>query len=170
MFASAIAPPPFVEHHRHADRRPVLRAAAELDVGRARAAVLADPDRREDLLRPDGGREHALEELGGRDEPLGAGADDEHLRVEREQARGQVGGRVAVGDRAADRAAVTHLRVADLGRRGREQRRLLAHERVGREVVVARERADRERVAVVADVAQLREPPHVDEQRRAARP
>ena len=54
-------------------------------------------------------------------------------RAERQHHRGQVGGRIAVGERAADRPAVAHLRVADhaRGRRG-DDRAVLLQERVGR--------------------------------------
>ena len=44
--------------------------------------------------------------------------------AEGEHHRGQVGRRVAVGQRAADRAAVAHLRVADLAGRVGQQRHL----------------------------------------------
>ena len=47
-------------------------------------------------------------------------------RPQRQQRRRQVGRRVAVGDRAADRAPVAHLRVADLARDVGQQRHLLA--------------------------------------------
>ena len=74
---------------------------------------------------------------------------------EREHDGGQVGGGVAVRERAAERAAVADLRVADLTGRGGEERRVLAQHRVVLDVVVAREPADGERVAVVADVRQV---------------
>ena len=57
-----------------------------------------------------------------------AGRDE--LAVERERDRAEVAGRVGVGERAAERAAVAHLRVGHGRRRLRDQRRVLLHERV----------------------------------------
>ena len=91
----------------------------------------------------------------------------DELGVEREQDRGEVGGRVAVRDRAADRAAVAHLWVADERGGLSDQRAVLREHRIADELRVPGERADRDPVAVLADVAQLVEPADVDEQRRA---
>ena len=64
---------------------------------------------------------------------------------EREHHRRQVGRRVAVGERAADRAAMPHLRVADHARRRRDDRAVLLDERVAvHDRLVARQRPDRE--------------------------
>ena len=70
------------------------------------------------------------EEVGGGDLALAARALGHERRAEREQRGRQVGGRVAVGDRAADRAAVAHLRVADLAGGVLQQRHVLG-EQVG---------------------------------------
>ena len=67
-------------------------------------------------------------------------------------------------ERAAERAAVAHLRVADRARDRPEQRRLRGHHVGRREVVVAGARADGQLVAVDARVAQLVQPPDVDQQ------
>ena len=61
---------------------------------------------------------------------------------------------------------VADLRVADPGRRRGDQRVRLAEQRVVRDVVVARERADRDPVAVLAHVAEVGQAADVDEQRR----
>ena len=71
-----------------------------------------------------------------------------------------------MGDRAADRAAVAHLRVADQRGGLRDQRAALGQHRVADEVGVPRERADRDPVALVAHVAEVGEAADVDEQRR----
>ncbi len=75
-----------------------------------------------------GGLERRLQEAGealrDRQPPLAARTAHDQLGVERQQDRGRVGGRVAVGDRAADRPAVAHLRVADRAHRLGENRAL----------------------------------------------
>jgi hypothetical protein len=71
-----------------------------------------------------------------------------------------------VSDRAADRASVAHLRVADLRGGVRDNCALFTHESVTLEVVVARERADGDPIALLAHVGEVREPADVDEQLR----
>ena len=70
-------------------------------------------------------------------------------------------------DRAADRAAVPHLRVADEVGRVRNDRAPLREQRVADDLRVAGERSDRDPVAVLAHVAQVPQPADVDEERRA---
>ncbi len=57
--------------------------------------------------------------------------------------------------RPADRAAVAHLPVADLAGDVRQQGRVRTQQRVPLQVAVAAQRADREGVPLVPDVAQL---------------
>ena len=110
--------------------------------------------------------EEALVEVGGGDLARAVRALGDVRRAERERRRRQVGGRVGVGDRAADRAAVAHLRVADVAGGVRQQRHVLG-EHVGvLDVVVAGQRADGDVVAGVADVRQVAEPADVDEHAR----
>ena len=59
--------------------------------------------------------------------------------TEREHDRGKVGRGIAVRERAAQRAAVAHLRVADLVRGVREQRHLRVQELGGLELVMTHE-------------------------------
>ncbi len=54
------------------------------------------------------------------DPPLAVGAGDDELGVESEQHAGHVGGGIAVADRAADRAAMADLGIADQPRRVRD--------------------------------------------------
>ena len=98
--------------------------------------------------------------------PLAAGAGDDELGAEGQHHRGQVRGGIAVGERAADRAAVAHLRVADLACRRRDDRAVLLEQRIGVHCRVPRERADRELCAGVAYVGEIGEPTDVDELRR----
>ena len=67
-------------------------------------------------------------------------------------------------DRAADRPAVADLRVADLAQCLGEHRALRPQQLVVLEVVVARERTDGDRVAVLAHVREVGDAPDVDEQ------
>ncbi len=97
--------------------------------------------------------------------PSGPAGDE--LRVEREHHGAEVGSRIGVGDRAADRAAVANLRVADQLHRPRDQRAAGRQHRIADERGVPGERADRDPVAVLADVAEVVEPADVDEHRRA---
>ena len=176
MFTSAIAGSAdaavrALRDRRDPDRRPVLRAAAELRDSSSRIPVeLRHADLGHHLLRPDRRLEDAVEEVRRGDRPRAVRPGDVDLAVEREQHRRQVRGRIAVRERAADRAAMAHLRIADQAGRVRDERAVLLHERRRRDVVVARQRADRELVARVADVRELLEPPDVDEQRRPRDP
>ncbi len=69
-------------------------------------------------------------------------------------------------DRAADRAAVTYLWVADERGGLSDQRAVLREYGVADERRVPGERADRDPVAVLADVTQVVEAADVDEQGR----
>ena len=69
-------------------------------------------------------------------------------RAERQRRGGIVGGRIVVGERAADRAAVAHRGIADAaGERG-ERRDGGFDDRAVGDVGVAGHRADHDRVAV----------------------
>src|SRR3546814_2913897 len=86
-----------------------LYRSAELGV--ARLFRLGKDDRGDDLAVLERGLEHAGEEVVGLDVPL-VGLD----RGPQPEHRGRVvGGRIAVGDRATDGAAVTHLGI-EIGR------------------------------------------------------
>ena len=88
-------PPMFVERDRRPDGEPLSRwtSAATPTVAQScarrwyfrydqpgRVAELRHPDLRQQLSRADRGLEHAGEEVGGRDRPLAAGADDRRTR------------------------------------------------------------------------------------------
>ena len=121
----------------------------------------------EHLVGPERGLEHAREELRGRDHPLSTGAVGDELGTESEHHRWHVRRRVAVRERAAERAAVTHLRVADLARRVRDDRAVLGEQAVGGDGGVTGERADRDVRAAVADVVEVGHATYIDEFRRA---
>ena len=128
-----------------------------------RISVISSPASSAVSNRPRKKSPAAISRLAGRP------ADDQR-RVQGQDHRGQVGRGVAVGQRAADRAAVPDLRVADLAGGVREQRQLAGQHVGGGDVVVAGERADREVAAVVADVAELAEPADVDQGLRHRQP
>ena len=81
--------------------------------------------------------------------PPGPGRDE--LGVEREQHALHVGGGVAMTGGATDRPAVAHLRVADLARGVGDNPAEVA----GGDIGVPAEGADRDRVTVFPDVAEL---------------
>jgi hypothetical protein len=71
-----------------------------------------------------------------------------------------------VRDRAADGAAVAHLRVADLPGRLCQQRHLAREQPGCLQFAVPGQRADRDVIAAVLDVGQARHPAEVDEDLR----
>ena len=148
-----------------AGEREVAAAAGDL-VDREPAATRPhrEVDRGEDLVVgsivvvqvPD-------EELGGRDAARDRRAGDLELGVERERDRGQLGGGVGVGDRAADGAAVADLEVADHAASPGEQRHRLDRRFVVLGLGLAGHRPDREGPVRALDAAQLVDPVEVDD-------
>ena len=102
-----------LDHRADADHGPVLGAAGELQVARAPAVEARHPDLGDDLALADRGREVVLEHVGRRDLAGAAGAGHRERALAGQEHGGQVGGRVAVGQRAADGPAVAHLLVGD---------------------------------------------------------
>ena len=154
-----------LDQRGHGDHRPVLLAAVELLVAVAVARELREVDRRDDLVLADHRRQVVLEEVRGRDLALARAAADRHRAVGGEQDRRQVGGGVAVGDRAADGPHVADLLVGDRRRRGGDE-----PEVAGRDVVVAGHRTELDRVAVGRNATQLLDPAQVDQQGRRGEP
>ena len=140
------------------------RAIFTYDQLRVRAE-LRHPDLDEHLAFRQRGREDARAEVDGGNRPLAARAAHDHLRVEREEDGGEIGGRIAVGDRPSDRPAVSHLRIADLARGEGHDRAVLLEQRSVADVLVPRDGADRDVVAAVPHVAQLVHARDVDEER-----
>jgi len=147
----------------HADDGPVDGALGELLEGPARGGGLGHPDLGEQLLRLEHGLEQALEELSDRDLPGAVGAARHQRGVQREQHGGQIRGGVGVRDRAADRAAVPDLGIADLACRVREQRQLAGQQGGVLDVVVPGQRAERDVGAMVGDVGQVTQAAQVDD-------
>ena len=128
-----------------ADHRVAAGRVGELHVG---ALVgLGEVHRGDDLVAAERGLEHAGEEVVGRDLAL-VGA---HGGPQRQQRARIVGGRVVVADRAADGAAVAHLRVADqLGQRRQRRDHPLDHGRA-RHVGMPGHRTDGDAAGLLLD-------------------
>ena len=100
---------------RHRHDRPVLRPPAELEVSASAArGWRRDADFSQDLIGFERRREGVDKEIPCCDRPLPARTDRLEFGVEGEQAGREVPERVRVRGRAADRAPVANLRVADL--------------------------------------------------------
>ena len=78
--------------------------------------------------------------------------------------------RIGVGDRAAHRALVAGLEMADEGQGGGEQRKLFLQVRPGQQLVLCHRGADLDCVAEIADVPQFGDPRDVDQHRRVGQP
>ncbi len=159
-------------HRRgHPDHRPGLGGAVELLVVVAPSVTqLGYPDRDQHLVPVQRGGEVVDEELRGRDLPPAVRAGGHQHAVQGQGHCRQVAGRVGVGQRAAERAAVPDLRVGDrAGRRG-QQRGVLAHQRVVHHLVVGGGRADEQRVAGVRDTTHVLDPAAVHQHRRCRKP
>ena len=131
MFVSATdarSTEPFaLDDGSNGDGRPVLGAAAHLRVRPAAPSRAWARGSRRASRRRERGLEDAGEELPP-GSPLAARSARDELRVEREDHRREVGGRIAVRERAADRPAMTNLRVADLAGGVRDDRAVLAED------------------------------------------
>ena len=117
------------------------------------ASLLGDrkADRGDDLAGFQRGAEHAEKEIICGDLALRR----VDRRAEGQQGAWVAGGRVIVGDRAADRAHCPHLLVADMGGQvGQRRDRCLDFGAVGH-IEVAGHRSDHQGIAVAADAAQF---------------
>ncbi len=160
-----------VHERRDAHGRPVLRTPVRLEIGPARRrAELRHTRLDEHLVRRERRLEHTGEELCRRDDALAALPMCDELGAERQHHRGHVGGRVAVGERPADRSPVSHLGIADLPGRVRDDGAVLGQQRVGGDRSMPCERADRDVRAAVLHVRQIGEAPDVDELLRTRDP
>jgi hypothetical protein len=146
-----------------ADYGPVDRPLGELLERPAGRGGLGHQDLGKQFVRLERGLEQAQEELPDTDLARAAGTARDDRRVQREQDGGQVGGGVGVRDRAADRATVPDLGVADLAGRVREQRHLTAEQPGVLDIVVPGQRADRDMRSLVGDVGKLTQATQVDD-------
>ena len=77
----------------------------------------------------------------------------------------ELGGRIGVGERAADRAAMPHLRITDVAGSVGEERDVLGEHRRLLDIHVSGESTDGDVVATVSDVGQIGNPSDIDEHR-----
>jgi hypothetical protein len=139
-----------------ADHRIARRGVGELGI--ARFLRHREADGGDDFALFQRGLEHALEVVVGGDAAL-AGLDG---GAQAQSRRRIVGRGIVVGEGAADRAAVAHLRIADgLGQRGEGGERLLHVLRAGH-LGMRRQRADRDLAALDLDTDQVLDPAQVD--------
>ncbi len=120
----------------------------------------------DDLAGVEGRREQALEIFVRIDLPLVR--DDG--RAEPQNRGGVVGGRVVIGDGAADGAAMTHLRIADAFGELGKRRDGAAHLSAGCYLGVGRCGTDDERAALAPDALQRRDTAEIDQCRRFGEP
>ena len=127
-------------------------------------------DRDEQILLPERGRHHALEETVRIDGAASTRSRDGEARVQSREDGRQIGRRVGVRDIAADRAAVPDGRVADLRRRFRKRRAVLPECGGRGQFGVRRQRADPHRAVSDRNALELGDPADVDERRRRRQP
>src|SRR6202035_2574911 len=120
------------------------------------------PDAGDESVEPERRRHIAGGERGKIDAPRAALADHRYLGVERGGDRNQLGRRVEVTERTAERAAAAGLPVPDLRDRFVHQRAAPAHQVGKLDVALARHGADFERTIVFADVAQAVHPAEIE--------
>ena len=153
-----IVPPSIAERGRGRDDREVAGAPLDLLVRAAEAGVDREADLDEHLGRLHGGHVRADVELLHPDDALAAARTAQNgLALERHDDAGEVLGGVGLAQRAAHRAAVADDRVGEHGLGLRKMCGNVRVEQIGLEHVhVARQRADADLVALLADVVQLR--------------
>ena len=127
------------------------------------AVHLRNADLGQHLVGRQRGLQETLEEVACGNLAGAVGALGDIRRAERQRRRRKVGGRIAVRNGPADRAAVAHLRVADVTGGVGQQRDVLGEHRTGLDVHVAGQCADGDVVAGIADVRQVTDAADVDQ-------
>ena len=152
------------QHHRGRGGGVVADLALQLFVGVAvTGGGHGNRTRGQEFAGLERGEIGALVELGGRDVAGAAGAFEPVARAERHHQRRHVVAGIAIGDIAADGAAVAHLRIGDQ-KRGFVQDRQRFADFVGRQqFVLGGHRADHDRVAVAADALEPGDAMQIDQ-------
>ncbi len=167
MPVTATDSPAGPDERRGSRKRESGRGVLDRGVRRARARGRdRHDDVHEQLLRPELGRERPGDELGQRN---GSGARlrlQLERRAEREQDGRHVRRRVGVDDASSDRAAVSHLQVADVAGALSDRGQRRSSQRIGGDQrVPGRQRAHVENLAADLDAAEV-ESRDVDHERR----
>ena len=145
------------------DYRKVPRPALDLLVGAAAPRPHREPDLGEDLAVLDRSHVGANVEVIHRNHALAVRADDHDARLQRRADRGQVLGGIGLGQRAADRPAVSHRRIGDHLLRVDEERELPGEELGLEQLTVARHGPDPDLSLHLPDVGELVEVVDVDQ-------
>ncbi len=157
--------------HRERDgggrRREIADLALQLRVAVAGAGRRhGDADLRHDLVGLQQRVVGADEEAVGRHDPLARAASEHERRAERQHQRRVIVAGVAVGNVAADRSLVAHLRIGNEPRALDQQRALLLQELRPDELVLGGHRADADRASALADALELGNLAEVDQMAR----
>jgi len=129
-----------IHRGRNADNSEVRRTLVKLRVGRR--LDRDELDAGDDLVRRQIDRKEPLEKVARLDGPPSLWPLDVNLGVECQHRGRVVRSRIGMSKAATDRAAVSHLRVADLDRGIRDDRARLLEQRRRGDVVVRRGRTD----------------------------
>ena len=126
-------------------------------------------DRGQDVARLQRGEIGALVEIARRDAAFAAFAGDVIGRVQAHHHRRHVVAGIAIGDIAAQRAEIAHLRIGD-EQRGFAQDRQLRRQQIGADqLVLGGHRADDDVVALAADAFEVGDAGEIDQMGRLAR-
>src|SRR5215471_13277336 len=155
-----------------AGERQVASGLLELLVCRARGAWRqgGQGDRGDDLVLGQVGGEDALQEVVERASARTACCCYQNLGIQGEQHRGQIRGRVAVRDAAADRAPGAHLLVGEHGEGVGHRAEAGGDARVVLQGAVGGQGPDRRRSLVAGDAAEFCQAADVDERLRGGQP
>ena len=127
---------------------------------------LRHPHLDQHLVRLQGSLEEPSEEIDRGDLPPAVGPLGDKRASEGQDGGGKIRGRIAMGQRAAERATVAHLGITNLVGGIGQQGNLLFQQRRRLEVMVARQGPDGDLVTTLLDVRKVRDLSDVDEHRR----
>ncbi len=132
----------------------------------APAGLLRDPHLDEHLVGLHRSGEQIDEELRGRHGTPPTRPHDDHLGVQCHHRRQQVTGWISVHQCTTERAPMPDLRIADRLRGQRQQRGMLANQRIVDHIVMGGHGPDDDGVAIVAGPAQFADLVQVHQHRR----
>ncbi len=150
----------------HADHGEVAVTPRVLHDDRLGARAVREVHRLQHLGRFERRRVRPLEERLRVELTATRGPDDAQTRAQRHCAEGHLAGRIGMTQRAAERAAIADLPVADEGDGFREQRDPLADHRGCLQCGVARQRPDAHHTVTRDDAIEPRDPVDIDNCRR----
>ena len=152
------------------DDGPVLGPPVELLERPPRTGHLGNPDLDEQLVGGEGGLEERLEEVDGGDLAPAARTLGHQRAPQGQDRRGEIRGGIAMGQGAAQRAPMTHLRVAHLVGGVGKERDLLLQQRRRLELMVTGQRTDGDLSVPLLYIGAVRDAADVDQHRRGRQP